>query len=75
MNTLYQIFYLDLWVPIWPNLAASAIVFLPAFWWHHSRMIKKLEHNHAKLMTKVESVLGAAQKDLAKAVDAKDAVE
>jgi hypothetical protein len=26
------------WLQIWPNLAASAVVWLPAFVWHHRRI-------------------------------------
>jgi hypothetical protein len=28
----------DLWDPIWPNLAASAVWAPPAMWWHQSRL-------------------------------------
>lgn len=28
----------DLWLPIWPNLAASVIWTLPALAWHHRAM-------------------------------------
>lgn len=32
--------YRDLWVPVWPNLAASALWAPGALWWHHSRLRK-----------------------------------
>lgn len=37
---MWTLFYRDLWGPVWPNLAASAISLPPAFVWHHWRMKK-----------------------------------
>jgi hypothetical protein len=28
----------DVWSPIWPNLAASAVWAPGVLWWHHSRL-------------------------------------
>jgi len=35
---MWTVIYRDLWGPIWPNLAASAICLPPAFLWHHRHM-------------------------------------
>lgn len=44
MWLLYHL-YIDLWVPIWPNLAASGICFTLAFW----RTKVHLSRHHEKL--------------------------
>lgn len=49
---LWHVLYVDLWGPIWPNLAASVIWAVPAFTWHH-RAIKRhidarLDEHHAR---------------------------
>lgn len=35
---MWTLFYRDLWGPVWPNLAASAVWAPAAFAWHHRRM-------------------------------------
>ena len=35
---MWTLFYRDLWGPVWPNLAASAMCLPVAFVWHHRRM-------------------------------------
>ncbi len=35
---MWVLFYRDLWVPVWPNLVASALWAPGALWWHHSRL-------------------------------------
>lgn len=40
---MWTLFYRDLWGPVWPNLAASAVWAPGAFAWHHRRMRKHID--------------------------------
>ena len=35
---MWTLLYRDLWAPVWPNLAASALWTWPVLAWHHRRM-------------------------------------
>lgn len=65
IHLLYQYFYVDIYLPVWPNVAASAILGAPVFWWHHSRMVKHLEAHHAKLVKLLTPVV----QDVEQAID------
>lgn len=40
----------DFWVPVWPNIAASIIWAVPAFIWHHNRLVKHFEKKLAEAL-------------------------
>jgi hypothetical protein len=52
---VWALFYRDLWGPVWPNLAASAIVWLPAFLWHHRRVKAHISNEIAKAVNSSDS--------------------
>lgn len=46
-------FYVDLWIPIWPNLAASGVCFSLAFW----RTKVHLRRHHDALKEHMTNIL------------------
>lgn len=36
-------FNLELWGPMWPNLATSAVIFVPGAFWAHRKLLLKWE--------------------------------
>lgn len=36
------------WIQMWPNLAASAVLWLPAFIWHHVKIKAHISNEIAK---------------------------
>ncbi len=55
---MWMLAYRDLWSPIWPNLAASALWTLPALAWHHRRM---RSHVTAELRRHHEALSGRSE--------------
>lgn len=60
-------FNLELWGPIWPNLAASFIIFSSGIFWAHRKLLKKWEqqeiahlerHHELKRMLNRQAVSG-----------------
>ena len=47
MNWLYQYFWIDLWTPVWPNLAASAILAVLVIW--KLRVLREAHKVHMEL--------------------------
>lgn len=47
----HQYFVNDFFVPIWPNLAASFLIWFPLFLLHHRNMVKQFD----KLARKIEN--------------------
>lgn len=43
---LWHVLYVDLWGPVWPNLAASVIWAVPAFVWHHRAIKRHITQQH-----------------------------
>jgi hypothetical protein len=58
----------DWWPRLWPNLAAWAIVTLPAWAWHHFRLLRVLNARTDAQTTEIKAHLDGS--DIAPAADA-----
>lgn len=54
MAGAWVVFWRDLWGPVWPNLAASAVWAPGALWWHHSRMRRHVTAEFERVHAKIE---------------------
>ena len=68
-----QYIYTDLWVPVWPNLAASVLWVIPGFLWHKRSTQGKLDaqtealkqHHEEVVKELLEKVLKQAEEEMA----------
>ena len=46
----------DLWTPVWPNLAASAVTTIPLLLWHHVHTTRKLDRQHKAHLNQLDEI-------------------
>lgn len=56
---VYRFAYLDFWVPVWPNIAASVLGWLYVDWRHKVRQLR----HHEDLKQHVTATVNAALKE------------
>lgn len=64
-----QYIYTDVWVPVWPNLAASVIWVIPGFLWHKRSTQGKLDAQTAELKQHHHQVVQQLLEEVGKAAE------
>ena len=55
MHVIWVLLYRDQWVPVWPNLEASALWTWPILAWHHRRIRRHVDRRMNELREETET--------------------